>query len=448
MRTLVCELSALAVVALLAASLQAAEPQLVSVSPSSGGSSGGISQNFTFVVSDTDGASDIAGLAILFFNPAAPSGFADQKACWMFYNHANNTLSINSQSNGWSESGPVGGAGSGGPTLYGQLCSVQTPPATATSAGNNLTLTIPVTFQVNLGTWVGNQPVTMPIYMRAVSTARLDTGYQQKGTWAVNPGMNNAPDFYFTVTPAFTHFQGIAVGSSASYTVTVSPINGFTGSVTLSPVDESVWGGGNFPRVDATLTPSTVTVPGSATLKITTSSSTVPALYSFNFSGYSGQLTHGSGVQLAIANAPPSMSMYPYPGTGSSQTFHFTASDHDTADDVKGIHILINSSPTDKGACWMFYDTATNYLWLASDDASSWTKVYFGSSATAQNSQCTVAGVGSVLQNFGQTGLDVNLTIPVTFSGSFSGTKTIYMRATNYAGFDTGFKPVGTWTVP
>src|SRR5207302_2777676 len=22
-----------------------------------------------------------------FFNPAAPSGYADQKACWMFYNH-------------------------------------------------------------------------------------------------------------------------------------------------------------------------------------------------------------------------------------------------------------------------------------------------------------------------------------------------------------------------
>src|SRR5258708_9849073 len=278
MRSLACELLALAAVTFSVASLQAAQPQLVSVSPSSGGSSGGISQNFSFVVSDTDGANDIAGIAILFFNSAAPSGNVDQRACWMFYNHANNTLSINSQSNGWSESGPVGGAGPGGPTIDGQLCSVQTRPATMTSAGNNLTLTMPITFQVNLGTWVGNQRVTMPIYMRAVSNAHLDTGYQQKGTWAVNPGINNTPDFYFTITPTFTHFQGIAVGSIASYTVTVSPINGFTGTVTLSPVDESVWVRGSFPRVDAPLPSSTVAVPAAAALTITTPSTTVPAM--------------------------------------------------------------------------------------------------------------------------------------------------------------------------
>src|SRR5258708_20348704 len=107
----------------------------------------------------------------------------------------------------------------------------------------------------------------------------------------MTPGINNTPYFYFPLTPTLTHFQGIAVGSIASYTVTVSPINGFTGTVTLSPVDESVWGGGNFPRVDATLTSSTVTVPGPSTLKIKTSISTVPVMNSFNFTRYSVQLT-------------------------------------------------------------------------------------------------------------------------------------------------------------
>jgi len=67
---------------------------------------------------------------------------------------------------------------------------------------------------------------------------------------------------------------------------------------------------------------------------------------------------------------------------------------------------------------------------LAGDDGTSWTAAT--SSSPASNSQCTVAP---------------DSTVKVTFKPAFVGTKSIYVDATNGAGYTTGYQPMGGWTV-
>jgi len=55
--------------------------------------------------------------------------------------------------------------------------------------------------------------------------------------------VSSIPDFSVSVTPPS---QSVTVGSAATYTATVTPLNGFTGSVTLSASGLAHWSYGFF----------------------------------------------------------------------------------------------------------------------------------------------------------------------------------------------------------
>ncbi|HYX53487.1 MAG TPA: choice-of-anchor D domain-containing protein [Candidatus Limnocylindrales bacterium] len=118
--------------------------------------------------------------------------------------------------------------------------------------------------------------------------------------------VNAAQDFSISITP---QSAGISVGGSATYTVSISGINGFTGNVTLSASG-----------LPATITPSFSVNPiaagGSSTLTLSTSTSTVPGNYSFTVTGVNGTLQHSVPATLTV-NAPPDFSVSITP---SSQT--------------------------------------------------------------------------------------------------------------------------------
>lgn len=419
-------------------------PVLWAPGPSSGSRNGGVAVNFAFPVSDTDGASDIAGLNVNFWNAAAPSGSSDQMVCWMFYSRADNTLWLNQNFTGWT-SGPVGGPS--GAVLSGNLCSVDTSKAfvdMSTAGGYHfLTLVVPVTFAANLGGYAQAQPDTLTTYMRAVSNGGLDTGYHPEGSWTVTPGASN-PDFSIGLSPVF---HSVQAGSSTNYTVSVAPVNGFTGTVSFSAA--LVCCGGSSIPANATFAPPSVTGSGLTTMTVSTSAATPPGAYQVVVTGKSGQLTHQFGQSLAVVNAAPAVSVSPNSGAAASQTFSVTISDQGGSADVHSMNLLFTPSAAGPNTCWLYFDKAAGALWLASDDASSWTSRSFGSSASLQNSQCTVPADGfTVTYNAGPSGMDMLMTVPITFSSSFAGSKSIYARADNQAGLDSGYRNAGSWSVP
>ena len=100
------------------------------------------------------------------------------------------------------------------------------------------------------------------------------------------------PDFSVTATPSS---QTVPPGTGTSYTVTVTPSNGFNGTVTF---DVSGLPSG----ATATFNPSSVTGSGSSTMSVSTSSSTPDGTYPLTITTTSGNLTHTTQVTLVVAD--------------------------------------------------------------------------------------------------------------------------------------------------
>jgi hypothetical protein len=106
---------------------------------------------------------------------------------------------------------------------------------------------------------------------------------------------NLSPDFTIGAAPPS---QSITRGQTATYTVTIGALNGFSGTVTLSAA--------GLPKfTKATFNPATVTGSGTSTLTITTQKFlTKVGTYTVTATGTSGTITHSAQVTLTIGKAP------------------------------------------------------------------------------------------------------------------------------------------------
>ncbi len=145
---------------------------------------------------------------------------------------------------------------------------------------------------------------------------------------------------------------------------------------------------------------------------------------------------------VVSANSPPSVSVSPASGSGTSQTLTFTFSDPNGYTDLNSEAVMINSALNGANACFFYYSGTT--VGLTDDTCTQWSSMSIGSTATLQNSQCSITGTGSSVT---QSGTSVVLALPVTFKSAFAGLKTVYMTASDTGGLSTGWKPVGTWNV-
>jgi hypothetical protein len=132
--------------------------------------------------------------------------------------------------------------------------------------------------------------------------------------------VNAAPDFTIATAPGS---QGVTQGSSTSYTVTTSALNGFSGTVALGVTGAP---GGTT----TTFTPSSVNGSGTATLNITTASTTPPGGSTLTITGTSGGLTRSATVTLVVS-AAPDFTIAAAPGSqsvtqGSSTSYTVTTS--------------------------------------------------------------------------------------------------------------------------
>jgi len=107
--------------------------------------------------------------------------------------------------------------------------------------------------------------------------------------------VNAGPDFTINAAPPS---QTVIVGNPTSYTVTVAPLNGFTGSVALSK-------SGLPAGVTLTFIPATITHgSGTSTAKLTTTNATPPGTYTLTLTGTSGAIVHSTTVQLVVNGKP------------------------------------------------------------------------------------------------------------------------------------------------
>lgn len=103
----------------------------------------------------------------------------------------------------------------------------------------------------------------------------------------------STPDFSLSAAPSS---QTINQGSPTSYTVTLNPISGYSGTVTFSA-------SGMPAGVTASFNPVSLTGSGSTALNITTSFSTTPGTYPLTITGTDGTLTHTAAVTLVVTPA-------------------------------------------------------------------------------------------------------------------------------------------------
>jgi uncharacterized membrane protein len=127
------------------------------------------------------------------------------------------------------------------------------------------------------------------------------------------------PNFALSATPAS---QSTPEGSGASYTTTVTPGTGFTGTVSLSV-------SGLPTGATASFSPASITGSGSSTLNVTTAATTPTGTFTLTISGTGGGLTQTTTVSLVV-NATVDFSLSTSPASqnviqGNSTSFTSTA---------------------------------------------------------------------------------------------------------------------------
>ena len=154
-------------------------------------------------------------------------------------------------------------------------------PATSTAQTGNVTFSTPGIYETSL---------------TVIDTDGNSDPSPPTRTITVTP---STADFSIAVSPPA---QEVVPGGSATFSVTVSPLTGFTGPVSLSVSSES-----GFPSgiTSAGFSPPSISGSGSSTLRIDTTTSTIPWALSLTITGTSGTLTHTASTTLLVNLSPP-----------------------------------------------------------------------------------------------------------------------------------------------
>jgi hypothetical protein len=226
---------------------------------------------------------------------------------------------------------------SGSGSLANSQCSISGTGASGIADGNNLTVTIPISFT---GAFAGVKTV----FGYAFDNAFNGSDWITTGTWTVT--VPPPPDFTISVAPATSGSSAVLAGLGATYTVTVTSVLGFGGTVTLLPSGVTGLPSGT----SASFSPQSITPPVNGSISTTmtigttrTDTGGVTGNYAFTVTGASGSLAHSGAGSIAIQDfvlqfTPASMSVV-RPVTGSS-TISFTV----TAAGVNGFNRTIGLS--------------------------------------------------------------------------------------------------------
>ncbi|HTC33301.1 MAG TPA: hypothetical protein VK724_08015 [Bryobacteraceae bacterium] len=147
----------------------------------------------------------------------------------------------------------------------------------------------------------------------------------------------------------------------------------------------------------------------------------------------------GPGVATAVSVTPTS-------GSRFSQTFTLQYSDTSGASNLQSVWVWFTAAFGDPASsCLLSYQPATNMVSLDNDAGMASVSATAGTSATLENSQCSIklASTKAVL-----TGNTLSLSLAVKFQAAYAGSKNIYMYAADLSGSNSGWQHLGTWIVP
>ena len=182
-------------------------------------------------------------------------------------------------------------------------------PPTVTGGSGNWTLTLAASSSTAPGT-----------YTITVTGTSGSLTHSATITLVVNAFV---PDFSGASNPSY---QTVVAGGSATYTITVTAIDGFTGTVQFSAT-------GLPAGATAQFNPPTISGSGTTTLTITTAANTPTATYPIQLTGTSGTLSHRGNVNLNVGSAGTDFTDFGgsvSPGSvttqaGASASFNITA---------------------------------------------------------------------------------------------------------------------------
>ncbi|MBI3473450.1 MAG: matrixin family metalloprotease, partial [Candidatus Solibacter usitatus] len=427
-------------------------PSPVSVTPSSGS---GASQTFTFVYSDAAGYANLTWVNLDIHTALSSIG-----ACYIQYDRATNTVQLaNDGGSAWAGAAALGASG----TLQNSQCAIDAGASSASGAGNNLTLVLSLSFKA---AFAGGKN----IYMGALNSVGLFSGWQTRGTWTVTAGGPQAPSAV-SVTPSsgsgpaqsfrlvYSDAAGYANLAWVNLDIhsTLTSVGGCyfqynpaTNVILLANDAGTAWAGstplgsaGSLQNSQCALDMAGSSASGAGNnLTLNLPLSFKPALAgarniymgalnrSSIFSGW--QIKGTWTVTTGTPQPPAPVSVTPSSGSGPSQTFTFVYSDPNGYADLTWVNLDFQTSLTSVSACYLQYDRAANTIRLANDSGSDWIGfATLGAAGALQNSQCSLnAGASSATMS----GNNLTVQLALTFKPAFSGSKNVYMGALSDGG--------------
>jgi hypothetical protein len=133
---------------------------------------------------------------------------------------------------------------------------------------------------------------------------------------------------------------------------------------------------------------------------------------------------------------------------GLRQQFTVTFSDTAGYTDLGVVNVLINDFLNGDYACHVAYSQPLGVLYLVNDQGPGSglsPGLVLGTAGTVSNSQCTIYGATSSAVGSGNT---LTLVLDIGMKAGFAGNRVIYGAARTVAEANSGWRAIGTWTVP
>lgn len=244
-------------------------------------------------------------------------------------------------------------------------------------------------------------------------------------------------DFSIAVSPAS---NAVVPGQSATFTVTITPLSGFSGSVSLSVSSEN-----GFPSgiTSGGFSPATISGSGSSTLTMNTTTSATPYALSLTITGTSGSLTRTSSTTLLVNLVAPT-SLTATAASASQINLSWLASVGATSYHV--YRSLVSGRPYDGVACTTatsYTDTglsaSTTYYYVVSADYTAGPDAG-GESAYSSEASATTA---SSATNFTLSATPTSTTVAAGGTGSYTVTLTPGSGFSGAVSFSVSGLPAG-----